>query len=578
MGRRTRKSSPEVFGAGSQPASSSAPAGVVTPGGPLLSDAPARGADEATLHLTGASDFRDPMPYRYSYLGLKVADRIRHQGHWSSGTSADAMIRADRATVVDASRSLDVENWLFSGTINRALDYILGPTGFRPQAKTSDPELNARLEEEWARWAESPEVTGQFDWAALQEINLREELVAGDTLHLKIQERGRHGLPQLQHVESERVASSFSTAAPEGHRWEQGVLLDRFGRHRRYRVCEVDPANGYIKTSDAKEVDAAQAIWVSSRPQRSSLTRALPALASGIPLANRLEDILTSEAIAWQNLARFAFALDPDGLKSGNKVQINFGKGGQGGKTKDNYNQADISKMVVDLGHALAIVGHDIKGVSTNRPNANIEQSTRLFVRLFGVPLGIPLELILLDNQKLNYSSIRALLLQAFLNFRRRQLLEVNRFCVPSYQWVALNAYAAGRVWWAPDLLKHEWNVPSWPWVDEVKEVQAWAEKIDRAIATQTEALASLAKDRGEYLTTRKQELIEAAQLGREIAAETAGIFTAAEIARHLAGFGDGATERAVRAQAEANGDDSGSGDDSADQNADDEPAGDVTD
>jgi len=211
----------------------------------------------------------------------------------------------------------------------------------------------------------------------------------------------------------------------------------------------------------------------------------------------------------------------------------------------------DLDTKVVDTGMALMFLGEEgqvIQGIRQTRPGQNFEQSVKLFIRLFGIPLGVPLELILLDWNKLNYSSSRAVLLQAFIVFRAWQALLVEKFHSRVYRWQVGRWVAQGKIAWRPSILEHKWDVPSWPWIDEDKEVSAWAKKLDRALATQSDALGSQGKDRGEFLIQRALEFKEAIAAAKKLESDTDGLAKAEETWRLLAGIDPGKTEQAVRA------------------------------
>ena len=142
------------------------------------------------------------------------------------------------------------------------------------------------------------------------------------------------------------------------------------------------------------------------------------------------------------------------------------------------------------------------------------------------------------------------MLLQAFITFRRHQINLVEA-CEQIYKWKIDRAIADGTLTYRPSIYDHTWDVPGWPWIDENKEVEAWAKKIDRGIATQSEALASLGKsDDQEHRQHRADELVEAAETAREVEARTDGLIQAELIWKQLAGLSPGKTEEAKIAEA----------------------------
>jgi len=135
------------------------------------------------------------------------------------------------------------------------------------------------------------------------------------------------------------------------------------------------------------------------------------------------------------------------------------------------------------------------------------------------------------------------------VNFKRWQRCLADQWCSRVYVWKVGRWIAEGRIKWRPNIFAHHWDAPGWPWIDEDKEVSAWAKKIDRGLATQGDALSAIAKDRVEHLSERQGEIIDAYKTAQEIEEATAGAITAREIWPHLAGLDVGRTERAVRAE-----------------------------
>ncbi len=476
---------------------------------------------------------------KYTALGYKATDYLRSTGSWEVGGSADSHMRYDRGLLVDASRGLDRNNWLYEAVINRACDYILGPTGFSLQAQSSIPSVNDKIEKLWHEWWKNPEAREIHPGKKMEEIVLRELMVVGDTLLLKLADG------QMQHVEAERIGSNRMPAGEDdrGIRVEQGVRLDKRGRIVGFEITGADSGRGYPEHADTTTIEAEHAIYILNRVKRSSQTRGVPVLVSSMAIAHRLEDILTSEAISWQVLSRLALSVTTS--EGGEPVRVT------GSEDRTVAKIPDLDMKVMNVGMATAFFGdkgQEIKGIRQTRPAQNFEGAVKLFIRLFAIPVGLPLELILLDWGKLNYSSSRAVLLQAFIVFRAWQQLLIRSFYSRLYRWQVARWVAEGKLAWRSSILEHKWVVPSWPWVDEDKEVSAWAKKMDRGLATQTDALGALSQDRGEFLETRGQEILDAIQRAQEVEEGAAGLATAKELWPLLAGVDQGKTLQAVLA------------------------------
>lgn len=490
-----------------------------------------------------------PPPQRAGYdaFGYRAATYARESGLTTSTGTEDYNLRWDRELLVDLGRTMFRDNWLVKGCGNRGSDYILGPTGFTLQAKSGVDGTNRKIEKDlFPAWAEEPEVRGMFDWPMFQALVLRECWIAGDQGLVKY---GLNAPPELagryQHIEAERITSSSGSADNAENRVEQGVVLNKVGRPVAYKIADVD-SYGYTLRTPAREIPAANFLYVGSPFERSSQTRCAPLLCSSFAMAHRLDDILTSCAVAWQVQSRLVAKI----IREKHKNRATFRSGvNAGNAVADETTRA--STLISEVGPALIFQGQpgdELEPFQQNRPQPDLEKHVLTFVRLFCVPIGLPAEVLLQFWPQFNYSSGRIVLLQAFIMFRRWQQHMVRRFYVPTYRWHINRWVAQGKLAWRPGIYDHEWNVPSWPWIDEDKEVGAWAKKIDRCIATQTQALKSLGLDPDEQRQQRKGEILSAWKVAKEIEKDTDGEIKAIEIYRHLAGLESGKTEAAVRA------------------------------
>jgi hypothetical protein len=162
-----------------------------------------------------------------------------------------------------------------------------------------------------------------------------------------------------------------------------------------------------------------------------------------------------------------------------------------------------------------------VKGIDRTLPGANFPSSIVMFIRLLGLTLGMPVEVILLDWTKSNYSQSRAVLEQAFTAFRKWQKLLEDRFHRRVYRMAVDMAVARRVVTRRPDMYAHDWIKPTFPWIDQLAEAQAWGAKLDRNLCTLSQALKSLGKELDDELPARKAEIVKAIKTRDEIFAET---------------------------------------------------------
>lgn len=443
------------------------------------------------------------LPGQYSTLGYRSATLERSSGRpMAKAGSADSHLRYDQALLGQMADAFDRDNAIYEGIVNRAVDAIIG-TGFTLQAQTGNKSLNSRIEDDFSEWAEEPEVRGLFCWQDCEGMVLRSVINRGDVAAILT------GEGKLQIVESERITSSGRNKS--GNRVECGVEVDAVGRPVRFWIADVDES-GYVRSSGAKPFLAKDVIFLANR-KRFSQTRGVPVLVSAYPNIHRINDVCDSEAIAWQSLARFALTISRD-----NGPKLAFEQ--SGADPLDSGNETDHVNRVIDLEEAIifnAKKGESLAGIDRNIPGANFPESVRMYLRLIGLPMGLPLEVILLDYSKTNYSSARAAMEQSYRMFIRWQRWLKRNWYTKVYKWLLKRGIEEGKYPDRPSTFWHDWMAPEFPWIDQLQEAQAWGTRMDRGLATQTQALKSINMDRDEYLVARKAEVEDAINLAKEI-------------------------------------------------------------
>jgi lambda family phage portal protein len=452
----------------------------------------------------------------YDSLGYTAAQVLRTSGRpMPYGGSADYHARYDRALLVAQSQAFARDNGIYKGVIKRGVHNIIG-RGFSLQARTASKAWNEKAEALWRQeFCPEPDIRGLQSWWQSECLVCESLWVDGDFGAVKLAN------DQLQMTEAERIATFRGVIAqvPNGDLIDQGVQMTPAGRPNYFWVADYNRFGQVLKSS-ARAIPAENFVFVANL-ERASQTRGMPALVCNFPMFHRVNDVCDSEAIAWQLLSRLAIAVLKKGATT-SATQLTTGDAAQmpepGAANGDPLaaRVEDLARRIMEVDAGTIFFGEpdeDIKGIDRNIPGANFTASVTMFLRILGLPIGLPLELILLDWSKTNYSSARAALEQAFLMFGWWQHLLITRWHRPIYQWKIQRWIASGKLPDRADALKHEWITPSFPWLDQLKEAEAWGLRIDRGFSTHAEAIKSLNRDRGEWLLTRQAEVEEAIQI-----------------------------------------------------------------
>lgn len=483
------------------------------------------------------------LPGAYVATGYRAAEVLRESGRpIPQGGTADRHLRLDRHVLARHAQELDRNNPLYKSILERSLDAILGRNGFSMQMRTEDPKLNAQVEELWRRWAEAPEVRGLFAWNECERLALRAILNTGDI------GVARTNVRQIRYVEWEQITRSgggdsavVSAPGGSGNRIDQGVELDALDRPVAYWVA---PYNswGQVQQIGAERIAAADFILPGHR-ERVSQTRGVPALAHAMPLVHRLNDILDSEAIAWQQIARFSVAFNYAGstLAGVDLTSADTDSVAQPPDLANRYLEAEQGTFF------FGEPGETVQGIKRELPAAQFPASTRQFLELIGMSVGLPYSVLSLDYSRTTYTSSRAELEQAFRMFIRRQRELIRGHHVPITRWWLQWMIDAGELE-ARDY-PFAWTAPEYPWIDQLSEAQAWGIRIDRGLATQREALASVGTDLEDWRAARVDEIRWARGAAAELSRD--GTEQGEVDWRYLAGLQVSQTQSAVEAKAE---------------------------
>jgi len=445
----------------------------------------------------------------YGMTGYQTASSMRKIDR-SYPTSAAGVRHeaASRGIIVAQSREFVRNNLLYRGILQRCIDFMIGD-GFHLAAK--DECVDAL----WDEWYPNAEITGRYKGNKLDRALAMEWLTTGEGVGLKI--KGGH----VQLIESEQVPQSTGMV-PEG------IITDDYGKPIAFKVAPY--VNGRL--GRAKKVNARDVLFVCERERPSSL-RGIPVLQQAFPMLHRINDVLDSEALAFQILSRV--------------VLKHLSDTGPLTKGTDNLtgDAATDDITVTELPFGLIFEGSlqdELTPMERNIPGKDFPQSIATFCRFLGLPLGLPLELVLLDWTKSNFSQMRGALLMCDKRFRGMQASIINDWHEPLFQWKRQQWIAEGLIADTPETKQHEWIPAPFPWVDPEKEAIAQGKIIELGLGSHNNACKARSVERARLLPQLDAETREAIAISKKIESET-GV---AVPWQHFAGRVVGKTESAV--------------------------------
>jgi lambda family phage portal protein len=264
-----------------------------------------------------------------------------------------------------------------------------------------------------------------------------------------------------------------------------GIEFDPYGRRVAYHLYKENPGETMLFPLDGlsyARVPAEDMIHT-YKPKRAGQLRGEPFLASTLALLYELEQY-TDAALVKKKIqtmfAAFIEKIDPNA----DVLPVNgpLDQTGNEFSPSGNPNSYDLGTEVahIETGTVQNLFPGEKVVFPTLPTEADFESFLRVELHKFAVGIGATYEQITGDLKGVNYSSIRA----GLLDFRRKceqfqRNVLIQLFCVPIVErWVkeavlagvlALPGYAQNP-WKYMDIT---WSTPAWPWVDPLKDGQA---------------------------------------------------------------------------------------------------------
>ena len=371
-------------------------------------------------------------------------------------------------------------------------------TGIKPQSMVQDAVQREAVHRLWRDWCESADAAGLTDFYGLQALACRAMIEGGECLVRLRYRRPEDGLPvslQLQLLESEHLPATYNTDVPGGNVIRAGIEFNRLGQRVAYHLYKSHPGDGALAPMSGAggmemvRVPASEIIHL-YRPLRPGQIRGEPWLARALIKLHDLDQYDDAELQRKKTAAMFAgfiTRLSPEDNLLGEGLPDAAG--------------AALAGMEPGTMQILE-PGEDIKFSQPADVGASYAEFLRMQFRAVAAAMGITYEMLTGDLTQVNYSSIRA----GLLEFRRRceaiqHSVIVHQLCRPVWQaWLdqalldgalTLPGYS-GRV---REYRAVKWVPQGWQWVDPKKEFEAMKTAIRSGLLSRSQAISAFGYD-----------------------------------------------------------------------------------
>jgi lambda family phage portal protein len=443
-------------------------------------------------------------PRLWAAADYEAAASTRRTTGWIVSTSdINTLVFRSADTLRSRSRDMVRRNPWAANALDAFVANAIG-TGIKPQSLHPDAGLKEQIQELWLRWTDEADATGLTDFYGLQAMACRLVMEAGECfirLRPRLPKDGLSVPLQLQLLEAEHLPANETRRLENGYYIRAGIEFDKIGRRVAYHLYREHPGDTSNPMASTELVRvSADSVLHLFRPLRPGQLRGQPWLTQVLVKLYELDQYDDAELVRKKTAAMFAGFV----TKNAPEDQIL-------GESAPDSSGASLAGLEPGTLQVL-LPGEDVKFSTPADVGATYETFMRVQLRSIAAGMGITYEQLTGDLTGVNYSSIRA----GLLEFRRRceqfqHQVIVYQMCRPIWRrWIeaALLAGTLRAMADDPGLLDVKWIAPGWAWVDPLKDIKA-----------QIMAVRAGFKSRAEVVS---EQGYDAEAIDREIAADNA--------------------------------------------------------
>ena len=425
----------------------------------------------------------------------------------TSSLAGSTPLKYELETLRQRSQELNRNDPVAAAATDTLMVNVIGQ-GLKPQSRLraealgisedEAQELRRRAESVFEAWQPQADASARLNFAGLQALAFRKVVEDGEIIaNLPMLPDAWRPLKRaVELVEGERLETPYGKA---GAGIYQGVELgEDLKEPRKYWIRKAGiTRNDYelprrewvgLPARDSRGRPLILHVYPLKRPGQ---IRGIPFFAPALTHFRYLGDYLSAEVVAAKLAACLAVFITVNDPMLGAQAAAT-GTDSASGKGLEYIEPGMIQRLKP---------GEGINVLEQKRGGETFSTFLEGVLRILGVSLGLPYELLLKDFSKTNYSSARAALLEARRWFTFLRAWFAAAFCQPVWDLVLEEAYLRGQ-FAAPDfyaqraeLCRVQWIGGGWGWVDPVKEVQSSIDAINAGLSTHAKEIAGQGED-----------------------------------------------------------------------------------
>lgn len=423
-----------------------------------------------------------------NYEAAKISRRT--DGWTTASTSASSEIQSAGSHLRDRARDLVRNNPYARKALRVFSDNFVG-TGIIPEARTASDKLNKQIMMAWENWISECDVEGNLNFYGIQALVIRSVFESGECFvkcidtAFDIDDSNHNGrVPmQLQVLEADHLDTQKNSELDGGRYIRQGIEFDKNGRRVAYWLFKNHPGDAvsYKHGSSASvriPADEILHVFIKERPGQ---IRGASSFAASLLRLKDLDDYDDAELWRKKIEACFAaFVIQNSGSEGPTLGSIaTTGKSAKDGRV-ENFRPGMIEYLKP---------GEDVRFGSPTG-DSSYESYQRVQLHAIAAGLGVTYEQLTGDLSQVNYSSLRA----GLLEFRRmietlRWQMFIPMFCEQVWKRFIVRAFIAGLI--AKIDTRVNWTAPKFEMIDPVKDAEADTLMMRNGTLTLREAIAN---------------------------------------------------------------------------------------
>jgi lambda family phage portal protein len=490
-------------------------------------------SDAATIAAQGREIATLKKQRTHTTRSFKAGEVNRLTSDWvTAPTATRSELRRSLVRIRARSRDLARNNDYLKKFLLMCKSNVIGAHGIRLQVRAKatgdaiaaelDSTLNKVVESAFRTWGKKQtcSASGKLSWTGAQRLFVQTLARDGEVLVRLLRVRKTKANPfglSLQFIDVSWLDEIYNDRLPNGNRVVMSVEVDDFDRPVAYYLTP---------PTDEFTYPGAMAGGGTQGRQRTRI------LADQIIHAYLIDDENQTRGLPWAHTVM----VDTQMLDGYSEAELVAARAGacKTGFLKpeadapfdgDEEEESEIESVEPGMVQKLPR-GYDWINYDPSHPNNNYEGFMRGVLRGVAAGLGVSYTSLTGDLSQVNFSSIRAGLLEERDVWRALQEFVAESFCEPVYRaWLEMAFLNKAVEITASDyerVIEPAWQPRGWQWVDPLKDIKATVEAINNGLGTRTAALAEQGLDFEEVVSRLAEEQAMLDKHGIKITASNA--------------------------------------------------------